>query len=1716
MQSARMFCGIAISFILFGMVSGAVVSDDFSSTSLNTSLWTFVDPRGDDSYSLNGAQLKISVSPTSNHDAYNAGNYSARMMQTIANDPNFEIEVKFDSEVSKLNQMQGIMIEEEDGTFLRYDVFYNGSKVMRYAAVIDGNNVSFIISPTEISSGPPYYLKLKRSGNIWTFSYAKNDPSDPNFWFPKPPTTYQKLLNVAKIGVFAGNTGGNQFDCKVDYFFDTNSPIVPEDGGKHVLDLSQIGQGTFNIIPDKEVFDPCEPVEVNAVPAPTWEFVKWSGDVNDANNTNNPLIFTMDKDYFITGEFIKTSSSVVIDVWDGNDQWFGQLGNPQKWVNILGNVSNPLGDVSSLAYSLNGSAFIPLSMGPDGRRLAEEGDFNIDIDIDDLIDGNNIIVIRAADEIGYNAEETVNVHYAAGNVWPVNYAIDWAQTGEVADVVQITDGIWAIDENNGLFPVQIGYDRCFAVGDINWTDYEVAFSFTVHAIDPNGFSPISYSPAFGILLRWTGHTDNPAVCPQPHCGWIPHGSSVWYNWDANEGRPTDIGNSVRYGGLYPQFNETYMLKVKVETLEQGNFYSMKIWPADGNEPDNWLASGYKTPDVNKGSILFIAHHIDVTYGNITIIPKPAISNIQVMLGQTSATISWKTNSSVNSSVSYGLTSNYELGTITDEALLTQHSITLNGLVDGNTYHFKVTSCDSDFGCVSSLDSTFTFIADAPAYSDDFESYDVNSNPTNWFDTDIGDSLSQNDNLFKVHDVNIEKAFGTELQNFDNIHSHYIGTGSNTWSNYEFTGRMLITSADAGIGVTFLSDYPNSDKYYRLRRYSESANFHIYPHGTTITGGDTTTSVNPAVNMWYCFRILTTGTGTQTNIKAKIWLDGSNEPAEWDIDCYDNSPSRLTEGTIGMWAMSWGYKYIDDLQVELGFGGGITPVAPVITSEPVTVTLVNQTYIYAVEANGIPEPTYSLLAGPLGMTIGADTGLIQWPVDINDAGDHSVTVQASNSSGSDTQSFTLTVTGTPPQIISASVTQIAAGNAYVYDVNATGLPSPVYSLIESPVEMTINASSGLIQWNPGPADINEYNIIVRAENFAGLDEQSFILEVLPAVPVITSSPVTEIFVGTIYTYDVNAAGLPLPTYALTESPADMTIDSNTGVIEWATDLADIGAHDVNVVAQNSGGVDVQSFVVNVLPVPPVIISAAVTDANVGQWYYYDVNATGLPAPAYSLISVPNDVNLNIDPATGLIEWMPTQAGDVNVTIYANNGSASVASQNFTIHVILVPAIDWLDLYSLPYGLYMTNEALVCDYNLAGNAICASVSWFKNGVPWMNLYMPMEGGPVNSLNDFSDPNNRIAMQMIGDTNWVPMVMGQRGAFKFSFDKQNYLDVSVSIPADFNSYTKAAWIKLTSDANSGAFNDIMSADTHAFWVPVGKGGSDRKLKAGHWDESDPCDPGWWIVEDTNKLNIGQWYFVAVTYDANSGVLNLYKNGQLVSSADSIPPVYGDNEVYIGSWPWENLFSDIMVAEARFFSAALSAEQIAALYDNGGKKIVSDQTEVGDHWKFSIVPFSADMAGLIYDSNVVVITEGLADTDLDGILDINDNCPDNYNPDQTDADGDGVGDICDNCSGTYNPDQIDRDGDGLGDDCDNCPNYGSTDPNQTDSDNDNIGDICELAAANVDGVYPVNVKDFSVVAASWLMEGPGLAADTNRDNKIDLLDIMQIAQHWLEDITP
>jgi hypothetical protein len=88
------------------------------------------------------------------------------------------------------------------------------------------------------------------------------------------------------------------------------------------------------------------------------------------------------------------------------------------------------------------------------------------------------------------------------------------------------------------------------------------------------------------------------------------------------------------------------------------------------------------------------------------------------------------------------------------------------------------------------------------------------------------------------------------------------------------------------------------------------------------------------------------------------------------------------------------------------------------------------------------------------------------------------------------------------------------------------------------------------------------------------------------PEITSKPITTATQDVLYTYDVGAtdsdAGDVL-TYSLTASPTGMTIDENTGSIQWTPTEEQVGDNDVEVKAADSTeATDTQSFTITVEP------------------------------------------------------------------------------------------------------------------------------------------------------------------------------------------------------------------------------------------------------------------------------------------------------------------------------------------------------------------------------------------------------------------------------------------------------------------------------------------------------------------------------------------------------
>ncbi len=183
----------------------------------------------------------------------------------------------------------------------------------------------------------------------------------------------------------------------------------------------------------------------------------------------------------------------------------------------------------------------------------------------------------------------------------------------------------------------------------------------------------------------------------------------------------------------------------------------------------------------------------------------------------------------------------------------------------------------------------------------------------------GDFVSTGENFSLSEDsssFNFDNTLGylvvSSLGGQDNVHAHF--KNGQAYSNYTFSGTMQIDSMTDGIGVTFLSGYPDEDSYYRLSRNSANSELQLSSRLGTSSCENRGSGVDTAAGGLFKFKINTEAMGHSTKIAIKVWPAFLNEPFSPQINCTDNSQARRRSGTVGMYADGSGLKRWYDLQI----------------------------------------------------------------------------------------------------------------------------------------------------------------------------------------------------------------------------------------------------------------------------------------------------------------------------------------------------------------------------------------------------------------------------------------------------------------------------------------------------------------------------------------------------------------------------------------------------------------------------------------------------------------------------------------------------------------------------------------------------------------------------------------------------------------------------------
>lgn len=269
----------------------AALSDDFNACVLNENVigepWVWDNLHSGQTnvagYQMTGSHFAITTPADITVDD------GPRLFQSVNNDPLFELQMKFSSSLEQDGQAQGALIMADANNYLQiYFERTEGQAALVATKVVDGATEEIWRRPLTSPSGQgPFYLRIRRIDKDWEIAYSLEGPD--STWITGPDYMLAYDLTVTQVGLFAANSGDNgDFTALVDYFFNMDAPIVPQD--VRILNyadlqpditidpLSSPAVGSVNGKPANPTNGnpTCgTPLALTATPAPGWAFDHW-------------------------------------------------------------------------------------------------------------------------------------------------------------------------------------------------------------------------------------------------------------------------------------------------------------------------------------------------------------------------------------------------------------------------------------------------------------------------------------------------------------------------------------------------------------------------------------------------------------------------------------------------------------------------------------------------------------------------------------------------------------------------------------------------------------------------------------------------------------------------------------------------------------------------------------------------------------------------------------------------------------------------------------------------------------------------------------------------------------------------------------------------------------------------------------------------------------------------------------------------------------------------------------------------------------------------------------------------------------------------------------------------------------------------------------------------------------------------------------------------
>ena len=393
-----------------------------------------------------------------------------------------------------------------------------------------------------------------------------------------------------------------------------------------------------------------------------------------------------------------------------------------------------------------------------------------------------------------------------------------------------------------------------------------------------------------------------------------------------------------------------------------------------------------------------------------------------------------------------------------------------------------------------------------------------------------------------------------------------------------------------------------------------------------------------------------------NRKAFVWMPTEEQALTQQLRIQANADSS-NGGTQYFWVDFGQPNYHPEIQLV----------------DPPSVLNVGQLFQYQIVGNDHNENdtlSYGIYRGPVGMTIDAHSGDIQWTPQYGDLLDRNVVLTVQDHNGASAKKVIRLESAKGyyfPELNPVPVLHTPVDEPFTYPLTLVSNGSELgakFSISASPDGMLLDEKTGLIQWVPSTIQEGHHRLYVEVENEFGTSGRFISIVVgeagSSAAPAVEGQVLGEIPSGQLFQFQVSTVALTgntVFTYEMLDGPIDAQLDAQ-GLFSWTPTAEQSGVHPFSVrVTDSAGNSSEQSFVVYVDEgnFIPELHTKSLPPYEPGQPYSVQVVASDKNQSdhlRYTFTRMPSGAS--IDRYTGMITWNPDssirgeQAFSVKVT------------------------------------------------------------------------------------------------------------------------------------------------------------------------------------------------------------------------------------------------------------------------------------------------------------------------------------------------------------------------------------------------------------------------------------------------------------------------------------